>query len=81
MQSAAKAPEVEQSFRRAVERHAHTIKQIDDPRRGVTHLFHRRLVCQKISPIYRVVEMLPGGIAFALQVLGSVDAALRAHRM
>ena len=38
-------------------------------------------LAQKVAAINRVVEVHPGGIAFALQVLGGVDAALRADRM
>ena len=81
VQSSAEAAEVEQAFRRAVERHAHAVEQIDDARRGLAHVFDRRLVAQKISAIDRVVKMLPGRVAFALQILRRVDAALRAHRV
>ena len=51
------------------------------PGRGLAHVLDRRLVGQKIAAVNRVVKMLPGRIAFALQVLGGVDAALRAHRV
>ena len=60
---------------------AHAVEQIDDPGRRFAHGLYRRLVGQKIAAINRVVEVLPGGVAFALQVLGGVDAALGADGM
>ena len=47
----------------------------------VAHQLHRRLVGEKVAAVDRVVEVLPGGVALALQVLGSVDAALGADRV
>src|SRR5205085_5225012 len=41
---AAEESKIALSFRRAIERHAHAIEQIDNPRRPVAHLEHRRLV-------------------------------------
>ena len=81
VQSPAKPPEIEQAFRRSVEGHAHAIQQINDPGRRLAHVLDRRLIAQKISAIHRVVKVLPGGIAFALQILRRIDAALRAHGM
>ena len=81
IQSSAEAAKIEQALGRAVEGNAHAIEQIDDAGRGLAHVFDRRLVGQKISAVNRVVKVDPGGIAFALQILGGVDAALRAHRV
>ena len=77
----AEAAEIEQAFRRAVERDAHAVEQIDDAGRGVAHVFNGRLVAEKVAAVNGVVEMLPGRVAFALEVFGGVDAALRAHRV
>ena len=58
VQSSAEAAEIEQSFRSAIERHAHAVEQIDDPRRRLAHVFDRRLVAEKVAAINRVVKML-----------------------
>src|SRR5581483_1217661 len=81
MQRATKATEIEQAFGSAVERHAHAIEQIDDARRSLAHGFDRRLVGEEVAAVNRVVKMYPGGVAFALEVLGSIDSALRANGM
>ncbi len=81
VERAAEAAEIEQPFGRAVERNAHAVEQIDDRRRRLAHGLHRRLVGQKVAAIDRVVKVLRGGVALALQILGGVDAALRAHRV
>ncbi len=77
----AKAAEIEQAFGRAVERNAHAVEQVDDAGRGVAHGFYGGLVGQEVAAVDRVIEVLPGGVAFALQVLGRVDAALCADGM
>ena len=81
VERAAKAPEIEQPLRRAVERHAHAVQQVDDGRRRLAHGLDRRLVGQKVAAVNGVVEVLVRGVAFALQVFGCVDAALRANRV
>ena len=81
VERAAEAAEVEQAFGSAVERHAHAIEQVDDGRRRFAHGFDGRLVGEKVAAVNRVVEMLASGVAFALEILGGVDAALRAHRV
>ena len=49
---------------------------------AMSHIsLHRRLVGQEVAAVDGVVEVDPGGVAFALQVLGGVDAALRADRV
>src|SRR4029077_17929879 len=80
IERAAEAAKIEQTFGRAIEWNAHAVEQIDDARSGVAHGLNRRLVGEKVSTVNRVVEMLPSGIAFALQVLGGIDASLRANR-
>src|SRR5450631_1819110 len=81
IERAAEAAEVEQTFGSAIERNAHAVEQIDDSGSGLAHGLDRWLVREEVATVNRVVEMDPGGIAFALQVLGRVDAALRAHRV
>ncbi len=78
IERAAEAAEVEKTFGGAIEGHTHAIEQVDDAGRGLAHGLDRRLVGQKVAAIDRVVEVLVGGVAFALQVLGRIDAALRA---
>ena len=81
IEGSAKAAEIEQTFRRAIEGHAHAVEQIDDGRRCFAHGLDRRLVGEEVAAVDGVVKVLRGGVAFALQVLGRVDAALRAHRV
>ena len=81
VERAAEAAEVEQPFGGAIEGHAHAVQQIDDRRSGLAHGLDRRLVGQKVAAVDGVVEVLVGGVALALQVLGGVDAALRADRV
>src|SRR5437868_12095295 len=77
----AETTEIEQAFRSAIEGHAHAVEEVDDSRRGIAHSFDRWLVGEKIAAVNRVIKVLPGGVAFAFQILGSIDAALRANRM
>ena len=81
VERASEAAEIEQALGRAIEGNAHAVEQIDDAGSGVAHGLDRRLVGEEVSAVDRVVEMLPGGIAFAFQVLGGVDASLRADRV
>ena len=81
VQRSAEAAEIQQPFRRAVEGNAHAVEQVDDARRHFAHQLGRRLIGQKVAAVDGVVEVDPGGVAFALQVLGGVDAALRADRV
>ncbi len=81
VERAAETAEVQQSFGRAVEGNAHAVEQVDDAGRGFAHGLHRRLVGEEIAAVHGVVKVLPGGVAFALQVLGGIDAALGAHRV
>src|SRR5581483_6259677 len=76
-QRPAEAAEVKQSFGSAVEGNAHAIEQVDDAGRGVAHALYRRLVGEEVSAVNGVVEVLPGGVALALQVLGGIDTTLR----
>ena len=81
VQRAAEATEVEQALRRPIEGDAHAIEQIDDARRGLAHIFDRRLVCEEVAAVDGVVKVLPGGVTLTLQILCRVDAALRADRV
>src|SRR5262249_27033340 len=79
VESAAEASKIQQSLGGAIEGNAHAVEQINDPGSGVTHGFNRRLVGEKVAAVDGVVKMLPGGVAFAFEVLGGVDTALRTH--
>src|SRR6202047_1357786 len=81
VERAPETAEIEQALGSAIEGNAHAVEQIDDARSGVAHGLNRRLVGEEVSTVDRVVEMLPGGIAFAFKVLGGVDATLRANRV
>jgi hypothetical protein len=81
VERASEAAEIEQTFGRAIERNAHAVEQIDDAGSGLAHGLDRRLVGEEVATVDGVVEVYPGGIAFALQVLGGVDATLGAHRV
>src|ERR1700722_4387802 len=78
IERASEAAKIEQAFSRAVEGNTHAVEQVDDAGRSLAHGLHRWLIGQKIATVDRVVEMLPGGIAFAFQVFGGVDSALGA---
>src|SRR5262249_60589814 len=47
----------------------------------LAHCLHWRLISKKVAAVNGVVEMLPGRIAFTLQVLRSIDPALCADGM
>ena len=81
IQRAAKAPVIEQSFRRAIERNAHAVEQIDDSGRRFAHALDQRLIREKVAAVDGVVKVLLSRIAFALLILRRVNAALRAHGM
>ena len=76
IECATEAAEIEQAFGGAVEGNAHAIEQVDDAGRSFAHRFDGCLVGEEVAAIDGVVEVLVGGVAFALEVLGGVDAAL-----
>ena len=78
IEGAAEAAEVEQAFGGAIEGNAHAIEQVDDGGGGFAHGLDGGLVGEEVAAVDGVVEVLVGGVAFALQILGGVDAALRA---
>ena len=75
---AAEAAEVEEAFRGAIEGHAHAVEQVDDGGAALAHLLDGGLVGEEIAAVDGVVEVGPGAVALALEVLGGVDAALGA---
>src|SRR5208337_5456204 len=81
MLGAAEAAEVEQTFGRAIEHHAHPIEQVDDRRRRIAHRLDRRLMREKVAAVNRVVKMNHRRVALAFRIDRAVDSALRAHRM
>ena len=76
---ATEATEIEQPFRGAIEGHAHAVQQVDNGRARFAHGLDRGLVGQEVAAVYGVVKVLPASVAFAFEVFGRVDAALRAH--
>ncbi len=78
IERASEAAEVEKAFGSAVEGNAHAVEEIDDAGSSLAHGLDGRLVGEEIATVDGVVEMLVGRIAFALEVLGGVDAALGA---
>src|SRR5215813_4368293 len=76
VERAAKPAKIEQAFGRAIEGHSHAVQQINNAGRGFAHGFHRRLIGEEIAAVDGVVKMLPGSIAFALKIFGSVDSTL-----
>ena len=81
IEGATEAAEVEEAFGSAVEGNAHAIEQIDDGGGGFAHRLDGRLVGEEVAAIDGVVEVLVGSVAFAFEILGGVDAALRADRV
>ncbi len=81
VERAAEATEVEQALGGAIEGDAHAVEQVDDAGSGFAHGLDGRLVGEEVAAVDGVVEVLGGGVAFALEVFGGVDAALRAHRV
>src|SRR5581483_564188 len=79
VQRSSKAAKIEQALRSTVKGDAHPVKQINDAGRGIAHFLHRRLIREEVAPVNRIVKMLPRGVAFAFQVLGGIDTALRAY--
>ncbi len=75
------AAEVEQTLGCAVEGDPHAVEQVDDRRTLRSHVLDRGLVGEEIAAIDSVVEVFEDGVALALQVLGCVNAALRADRV
>ena len=78
VEGASEAAEVEQAFGRAVKGDAHAIEEVDDGGRHVAHVFDRRLIGEEVSAVDGVVEVLGRGVALSFEVLGSVNATLRA---
>src|SRR6185437_7612589 len=81
VQRSAETAKIEQAFGSAIEGNAHAVEQVDDAGRGLAHVLHRRLVGEEVAPVNGVIEVLPGAVALAFEVLGGVDSALRAHGM
>ncbi len=81
IERAAETAIVEQAFGRAVEHDAHAIEEIDDVGGFVAHALDERLIGEEIAAVNGVVEMLGGGVAFALLIFRGVDAALGADGM
>jgi hypothetical protein len=81
VESATEAAEIEEPFGSAVEGDAHAVEEIDDSGSGFAHGFDGRLIGEEVSAVDRVVEVLIGGIALTLEILGGVDSALGANRM
>ncbi len=72
IERAAEAAEVEQALGGAIEGHAHAVEQVDDGGRGLAHGLDGRLVGEEVAAIDGVVEVLGGGVAFALRFLAAL---------
>src|SRR6266498_3529774 len=81
VERAAETAEIKYSLGSAIEGHAHAVEQVNNARRSLAHGLDRRLVAEKVAAVNRVVEVLPGRVAFAFQVLGGIDSALSANRV
>src|SRR5690606_31432457 len=79
MLRSAEAAEIKQAFRSPVKHNAHPVHQVNNTWSRLTHCLNRRLVCEEVPAVYRIVKMLPRGVAFALRIDRSVNAALRAY--
>ncbi len=78
VERAAEAAEVEQPFGGAVEGDAHAVEQVDDGGALRGHVLDGGLVGEEVAAVDGVVEVLEDVVAFALEVLGGVDATLGA---
>ena len=78
IESAAEAAVIEQALGGAIEHDTHAVEEINDAGSGFAHALDEGLVGEEIATIDGVVEVLVGGVAFALLVLGGVDATLGA---
>ena len=78
---AAETAEIQQALWSTAEHNAHPVHEVDDAWRRIAHRFNRRLVRKKVSAVYRIVKMLPGGVAFTFRINRAVNAALRTNGM
>src|SRR5581483_416340 len=79
VQRASEAAEIEQAFGSAVEGNSHAVEQVNDAGRGIAHVLYRGLIREEVATVNSVIKMLPGRVAFAFKVLGSVDSSLGAN--
>ncbi len=79
VEGASEAAKIQKAFGRAIEGNTHAVEQINNAGGSLAHIFNRRLVGEEVAAINCVVKVLPGGVAFSLEVFGGVDTALRAH--
>ncbi|MNZ62537.1 hypothetical protein D3C78_806620 [compost metagenome] len=68
--------EIKQSFRCAVEHNPHPVHQMNDPWSRLTHRLNRRLICQKVTAIHRIIKMLPRRIAFSFRINRTINSTL-----
>ena len=81
IERAAEAAIVEKALGRAIEHDAHAIEEIDDGGGFIAHALDERLIGEEVAAVDGVVEMLGGGVPFALLIFCGVDAALGADGM
>src|SRR5207248_495958 len=81
IEGAAESAKIQQALSGAIEGNAHAVEQVDDGGRGVAHITHWWLVGEKVAAVDGVVKVLRSGVAFALEILCRIDAALRADGM
>src|SRR5699024_4464050 len=81
VQSTAKTSEVKKTFRRSVKRNTHTVQQVNDFRRRISHCFYRGLVCQEVTAVNRVVKMYSSCIGLTFCIDCSIYTALGTYRV
>ena len=81
VEGASEAAEIQESLRCAIEGNSHAVEQINNAGGRLAHALHRGLVGEEVAAVNGVIKMLPGGVAFAFEVLGGVNPTLGAHGM
>ena len=82
VERSAEEPKVALALKRAVEGDSHPVEQVDDLRRPVRHLIHRRLVREKVAAVDRFIKVLILRVALLTRdFIAGVDTALGANRV
>ena len=78
---AAEVTEIQHTFCRTRERHAHAVEHLDELRSCLDHAFDCELVSEEVAAVNRIIEMLIDGIMLTLRIHAGIDAALGTERM
>src|SRR5260370_11744317 len=79
VEGASEAAEIQESLWCAIKGNSHAVEQINNAGRRLTHALHGRLVGEEVAAVNSVIKVLPGGVAFAFEVLGGINATLGAY--